>query len=149
MGIGMRVFFVESDDRLKRISLRRFEGLMDHRVGMEPLPEYAGQRLRYAFVILETENRKPVAITHIDCAILKFDETGRVDSDDWNRQGHLAVEVLPFPLPENRRGPVIDARRRFSKKLYAQLYRWQPSSQITKAIENAIFGQKRSPLRLV
>src|ERR1700730_2544633 len=149
MGVGVRVFFVESDDGLRRISLRRFDGLIDHREGVKPLPEYAQERLRYAFVILETENRKPVAITHTDYAILTFDEMGRVDGDDLDTQGRLAAEMLSLPLTENSQGSVIDARSQFSQKLYAHNYRWEPSPQITEAIKTAIFGQKKSPLRLV
>ena len=64
MGIGLRVFFVLNEsDRLQRISLKRFDGLWGD--SKERFPEYAGQSMRYALVILETQNRKPNAITSI------------------------------------------------------------------------------------
>ena len=92
---------------------------------MERLPEYAGQRLRIAVVILEVKGRKPVAIERIDRAILVFDGTGRVDRRREQKQGRLAVGSLSWPVPESGEKSVIDARSRFAKKLIAHEYSWR------------------------
>ena len=148
MGIGLRVFFVLSDgDRLERISLKRFEGLW--RDSKEPFAEHAGKNVRYALVILETQNRKPNAIKSIDCGILKFDSKGQLDGNEWQRQGRLAIEMIPSLIAEPRSGSVINARSHFSKKRYEHEFQWQPSLQVRKAIEEAILGSKIKPLRLV
>ncbi|HXG65702.1 MAG TPA: hypothetical protein VNO70_11390 [Blastocatellia bacterium] len=149
MGLGIRVFLIDGDNRLRRISLKRFHGLIDRRDDVKPLPEYAGQRVRYALTILEVENRKPIAIKGIDCYILKFDDTGLVDKDDWNKQKCFAVSMLDSFFPERVQGPVIDARKRFLQKQYEHEYRWQPSSEVEKAIIKEIFGKKEPPLKLV
>jgi hypothetical protein len=46
MGTGARVFFVEDDDRLTHISLKRWEDLVRNGEGAKPFPEYAGQSKR-------------------------------------------------------------------------------------------------------
>jgi hypothetical protein len=149
MGVGLRIFLVENDGRLKPVSLKRFQALMHDGKAMEALPRYAGQRVRCAFVVLECENRKPTAIERIDCAILNFDESGRLNSSDEQRQARLAIEALSSLTPKSREGTVIDARSHFSKKLIAHEYSWQLSPDIENAIEKAIFVQRPSPLRLV
>jgi hypothetical protein len=148
MGLGVRVFFVENEGRVKRISLKRFQRLIDSG-NVERLPEYAGQRLRIADVILEVKGRKPVAIERIDRAILVFDGTGRVDRGQEQKQGRLAVASLPWPMPESNEKSVIDARSRFAKKLIAHEYSWRLTPDVEEAIERAIFVKKAHPLRLV
>jgi hypothetical protein len=149
MGIGVRVFFVENEGRVKRISLKRFQRLIDSGQNVERLPEYAGQRLRIAVVILEVKGRKPVAIERIDRSILVFDGTGRVDRRQEQKQGRLAVASLPWPMPESSETSVIDARSRFAKKRIAHEYSWRLTPDVEEAIERAIFVKKAHPLRLV
>jgi hypothetical protein len=148
MGIGLRIFFVLNDgDRLQRISLRRFDDLWGD--SKERFPEHAGQSVRYALVILETQNRKPNAIRRIDCGILKFDSKGQIDEHEWRRQVGLASEMMPSLLAEPRSSSVINARSHFSKKRFEHEFQWQPGPEIREAIEEAIFGCKIKPLRLV
>jgi hypothetical protein len=148
MGIGLRVFFVLNEsDRLQRISLKRFDGLWGD--SKERFPEYAGQSMRYALVILETQNRKPNAITSIDCGILKFNSNGQIDEDEWHRQAGLAIEMIPPLFAEPGSSSVIDACSYFSKKRYKHEFQWQPGPETREAIEEAILGSKIKPLRLV
>jgi hypothetical protein len=149
MGVGVRVFFVENESRVKRISLKRFQSLIDSGQDVERLPEYAGQRLRIAVVILEVKGRKPVAIERIDRGILEFDGTGRVDRRQEQKQGRLAVGSLSLPMPESSEKSVIDARSRFAKKLIAHEYSWRLTPDVEEAIERSIFVKKAHPLRLV
>jgi hypothetical protein len=60
----------------------------------ESLPEYAGKRVRYALVILELVNRKPVEIEEIQYSYLTFDAQGRLDPADFEKQVRLAMEVV-------------------------------------------------------
>ena len=149
MGTGLRVFLVEDDGQVKRISVKRFQKLVDGVQDVEPLPEYAGQRLRIAFVTLEVEAGRPVAIERIDRAILVFDGTGRVDRKQEQKQGRLAVGSLSWPMPEPSEKSVIDARSRFAKKIIAHQYSWRLTPDVEEAIEKAIFVKKAHPLRLV
>jgi hypothetical protein len=148
MGIGLRIFFVLNDgDRLQRISLKQFDSLWGD--SKEPLPQYAGESVRYALVVLEVQDRKPYAIKSIDCGILKFDSKGQIDVNEWHRQAKLAIEMMPSLIPEPRSSPVINARSQFSKKRFEHEFQWQPSLEIRKAIEEAILGSEIKPLRLV
>lgn len=47
MGIGIRVFIVEDDERLRRISEKQFEGLRSNDKKTKPLPEYINLKIRY------------------------------------------------------------------------------------------------------
>ena len=116
---------------------------------MERLPEYAGQRLRIAVVILEVKGRKPVAIERMDRGILVFDGTGRVNRSQEQKQGRLAVGSLSWPGSESSKKGIIDARSRFAKKLIVHEYSWRLTPDVEEAIERAIFVNKAHPLRLV
>jgi hypothetical protein len=59
MGMGLRVFFVDDNNALIKVSFARWDRLCnDH--PKECFPEHAGKRLRYIFVVLELVNRNPV-----------------------------------------------------------------------------------------
>ena len=140
MGIGLRIFFVHDDDSIQRLPLARYERL----VGRDPeerFPQYAGKRVRYALVVLELANRRPVEITKIQYSILNFDSEGRIDPAEQEREAGLTFEALP-PLPKDRQSPhVIDARHKFAQKRYRDVYKWTPSPEIAAAIVEAIFGK--------
>ena len=76
MGTGARVFFVEDDDRLTHISLKRWEDLVRNGEEAKPLLQYAGQKIRCVLVVLRVENRKPVKIIGLECNYLHFNKEG-------------------------------------------------------------------------
>lgn len=156
MGIGARVFFVEDDNRLKRISFKRWENLVRNGEEAKPFPEYAGQKVRCALVVLKVENRKPVEITALECTYLHFGDEGCLDQAQRHREEQCAVDVLDTMFaPEPPKEGVIDARQRFLEKQIAA-QRWEPTREIVLAIKEIIFMNKlsvqkalRPPLRLV
>src|ERR1051325_1408352 len=91
MSTSCRIFFVEENDRVRAISYARFRRC--HFLGEEneTFPEYAGKRLRYAFVIIDLEKRQPVTIRRSDFSIMQFDSVGRLDKADRLRGAALAV----------------------------------------------------------
>lgn len=140
MGIGLRIFLVNEDDSLKRLSLARYERLFrgDRE---ERLREYAGMRVRFAMVVLELADRKPVEIIKIEYSFFHFDSQGRINQAEQKREARLAMEMLA-PLTKDQKGSdVIDARHRFARKQYDNIYRWRPSREIEDAIVGAIFGE--------
>jgi len=140
MGLGLRIFFVNDDDSLQRLSLAKFERLR-RQDPEERLSQYAGKRLRYALVILETVNRKPVEINLVQYSYLLFDSQGRIDAAEREKQASLAGEMAAPAHMEQHPGQVIDARHRFAKRRYDDHYRWTPSPEIESAIVEAIFGK--------
>ncbi len=61
MGLGSRIFIVNDDQSIEKLSLARFERLFRQDPD-ERLSKYAGKRVKYAHVILELKNRKPVEV---------------------------------------------------------------------------------------
>jgi hypothetical protein len=156
MGIGTRVFFVEDDNRLKHISLKRWEDLVRRDEQAKPFPEYAGQKIRCALVVLQVENRKPVDIIGLECDCLHFDDEGRIDEEQKQKDAKRAVDMLAaMIMPEPKEAGVIDARRIFLGKQSAAK-RWELTREIGLAIKEAIFIEKIPtrklpipPLRLI
>jgi len=140
--MGLRVFLVNDDDSIQRLSLARYERLR-RRDPEERLPKHAGKRVRYVLVILEVADRKPLEILRIQCSFLHFDSDGRIDTAEQEREGRLAMEMVP-PIVGERRGPqVVDSRHKFAQKRYQDRYKWTPSPEIEAAIVEAIFGKHR------
>ena len=141
MGTGIRVFFVNEDETLKRIPLARYERLL----GADPeerLQEYAGKRVRYALAILEFVKRKPVEIVSIQYSILSFDPSGRIDAGELEKEMKLGFKMLQPSAADLDPLNVINAKDRFAMKRYHDQYTWAPSSEVEKAIVEAILGQR-------
>ena len=79
MGMVFRIFLIDDNDSIHRLSIARFDRLLRHDAG-EGLAQYAGKRVRCAIVLLEMMGRKPVAINHIDYPMLLFDVDGLIDT---------------------------------------------------------------------
>ena len=139
MGLGHRVFIVNDDDSLQRISLAKYERLYQED-SQERLLQYAGQRVRCALVVLLIEERKPQSITWIDCHRIPFNDEGRVDLKEWENQRLHIVNSLDLPVKESKRDKIIDAHGVFARKRYEWEAKWSLTPEIEQAIEEAIFG---------
>lgn len=149
MGLTARIFLIEDGDRLRRIPYARFDRLLNRPRDADSFPEYAGQRIQYAMVILELENRKPSSISYIDCGFLLFDQSGQIDQDDWLSQKRLGVATVVVPAIDEKSGSLVDLSPHFARQQLKRLYRWELTSAIEAAINEAIFGPGRTPLRLI
>ncbi len=142
MGIGFRVFLIDDNDSLQRLSMARYQRLVDGESG-ERLLQYAGKRVRCAMVCLEVERRTPQSIIRIDYTIMPFDKKGRIDRSEQEKEMRLIAEFMS-PLSsifeEERTGKIVDARSQFAKKRYEQEFRWAPRPEIEEAIIATIFG---------
>lgn len=139
MGLAVRVFLVEDDGYLRRLPLARYERLLRGEAEAF-LPQYAGKRVRYALVVVELVDRKPIEIRHLEYSWLSFDSEGRLDRSEQRKEARLAIEVIP-PVSGEESLQVIDARHRFARKSYDDRYKWQPSPDIQAAIIAATLGQ--------
>jgi len=77
MMLGTRIFIVKEDDSLQRLSLKRYNRLIKGHPD-EGLMQFAGKRIRYALIVLEMINRKPVEILTTEYSFLAFDSRGRL-----------------------------------------------------------------------
>ena len=133
MGFGFRVFIIDEEDQLKRIPTTRFDRIRD-RDPKESLSEYKNSRIRYAEVILELENRKPISIARIVHGYLQFDSEGKVDKEYLNTEGQVAISMMPsIPLPGEPEN-VINASDRFAQKRFKDEFTWTPSFELEQEI---------------
>jgi len=139
MGTGLRVFLVNDDDSLKRFPLARLERLFQGHPE-ERLPQYAGKRVRYALVIVDLVNRKPVEILRIQYAILTFDSEGKIDAAEIEKEMRLGVDMVPIGNTAPLSHKVVDAEHHFLQKRYENRYLWRPTPEIEEAIVKAVFS---------
>ncbi len=139
MGMGSRLFLIDDDDSLQRLSVEKLGCLIRFDKGVA-LPRYAGKRIRCAMAVLEVAGRQVQTIRHIDYFLLPFDDKGRVDKKEWTRGVRLALELLPSGLEGMHPKQVVDARHRFMKKRYDHEFKWNPSRKMEEKIVSAILG---------
>ena len=139
MGIGCRVFLVDDNDSLQRISMARLHRLLpfDRR---ESLPQYAGKRVRCAMAFVEVSGRQILTIRNIDYFLLHFDAKGRINKKEWEEGMRLGMELLPSLHDEQYSKQVIDAQHRFAKRRYEHEFKWKPSRKVEEAIVGAVLG---------
>ena len=139
MGLGTRIFIVNEDDSLQRVSQKRYDRLIKGYLD-ENLKQFAGKRIRYALFVLEVINRKPVKILMSEYSFLFFDSEGRLDASERERATQLVMDTLEPIGPIKNAGNVINVKHKFAKKRYDDRYQWKPSPEIETAIQRAIFG---------
>ena len=142
MSISLRVFLFNDNDTIERLPLTRYEHLLRKRPE-ECLPQYAGQRVRFAEVAIELKERKPVQILRVVYGVLPFDSEGRIDAVEQEKEMRLFADMMPPVLKDRPSSKVVDAKHQFAKKRFDDQFRWEPTPQIEKAILEAIFMKGR------
>jgi len=140
MGLSIRIFIVEDDDTIKRLPLVRYERLLN-RDPDERLSRYAGKRVRYALIVVDLFNRRPIDVLRDEYAYLDFDEEGRFKEPAHEKEESSALDMLDCFSLEQPNKRVIDARHKFARKRYFDKHRWEPTDEIVTAIAEAIFGK--------
>ena len=137
MGIGCRVFLVNDNDSLQRISMPQLDRLL-HFDRRESLQQYAGKRVRCVMAFSEVAGRQILAIRNIDYFWLSFDVKGRINKKEWEKGMRLGMELLPSILDGEHPKQVINAQHRFAKRRYEHEFKWKPSRKVEQAIVAAI-----------
>ncbi len=123
MSIGLRPFLIEDDDSVHPLPLARFEGVAMER--SEPMPRYAGRRVRYVMAVVEVENRIAVAVSRLEYGYLAFDDRGYADEAALEEE--MATAVAMLKLPRSASAENVGGHHHFARKRYAHEYQWQPS----------------------
>ena len=144
MGIGTRIFLIDENDSLHRISMARYNKMTNPNSD-ERFTQYAGKRVRYAMIFLEVEKRKPLSVVRTEYYYLPFDKQGRIDSTELEKRIRLSLEIVPPIFEEQSPKKVLDAQSRFAKKRYKHEFQWTPNQEIETAIMTAIFGKNMAP----
>ena len=94
MGYGFRVFLVEEDNSIKMIPTAKFDRLWQPESNDQWQP-YANKSIRYAKVVLNLTDRKPLSILHVDYGYLVFDSEGKLD------QKIIEEEIINEPVDKD------------------------------------------------
>ena len=140
MGLSIRIFIVEDDDTIKRLPLACYERL-HKRDADERLSKYAGKRVRYALIVVDLVNRRPIEIIRDEFGFLEFDDEGRLKVSEHEKMESLAFDMLAPLFSDQTNSRVIDARHKFAQKSYFDKYSWTPTDEIITGIAEAIFGK--------
>jgi len=123
MGFGFRIFLIDEADHLIRIAATRFDRLRN-RDPKECLLQFKNSRIRYAMVMLELENRKPISIARNDYGYLALDSDGRLDQDFLDDENITAMSMIP-PIPLPGESPnIIRAGDKFAQKRFKNEFTW-------------------------
>lgn len=135
MGLSFRRFLIARDGSLCRLANSKFDRMLRD-PGSHGLPEFAGQRVRMADMVVELASRVPVRVLRSTFAILAFDNDGRIDSGRFGRQQRALAESALAPALDVSRseGAILDAADRF----IAQGGAWQPSGPLARASRSAL-----------
>jgi hypothetical protein len=129
MGLSIRIFIVEDDDTIKRLPLASYERL--HKRDLyEQLSKYAGKRVRYALIVLDLVNRKPIEIVRDQFGFLDFHDKERLKISEHEQKDSLAFDILAPLLSDQTNSRVIGARHKFAKKSYLDKFSWTPMDEI-------------------
>ena len=103
------------------------------------VPDFAGQRVRQASVVVEVVDDTPSRMVHWTFSILDIDADGLLDVERLSTQQFARVDD-PFEPARPVQGsgsPIVDAARRF----IARGGSWEPDERLLRRIEAAALGQ--------
>ena len=140
MSLCSRRFLIADDGTLCRLANARFDRMLrdpaSHR-----LPDFVGQRVRMASVVVEVVDRIPVRVVRSTFAMLTIDDDGHIDTSKFVRQQFALAETALAPVPgvSESNDKVVDATSRF----VVQGGLWAPSRTLARTIEDAALGRLR------
>lgn len=137
MQLGHRNFLFEPDGTIRRIAQRVMDGMCWDR---DRMPQYAGQRLRYAVAFLALHQGKPVEIVEIQGSYLEFDRHGRIGGALLTA-ARERMNVYHELENAATSGPVIDVSARIRARRMEETQRWQPTPAEVTQLVHAIWPE--------
>lgn len=137
MDIGFRVFFLEEDGSLRNIAWQTYVGLY---FGFPSIrfPEYAGKAVKCVHVVVELEQKVPVAVLESVFFITHFSSDGGIDQEKKVERQGLAIDIKGTRQEGNEGGRVIDLRPRLSGKRDDGEFRWVLTEEETEDLERRV-----------
>ena len=142
MRMSSKVFLLSGDGTLHALAGTAFMRML-RQEDIARLPDFAGQRIRQASLLVELANRIPVRVLHRTFSILDIGADGlldvaRLNAQQMARMGDLWPPALQAPAPG---APVSDAASRF----IARGGSWEPDDRLLRQIEAAALGHLLCP----
>ena len=142
MDLSSRLFLLSADDTLHALGSTAFMRML-RREDVARVPDFAGQRVRQASIVVEVVNGTPSRMVHWTFSILDIDADGLLDVERLSTQQFARVDD-PFEPARPALGsgdPIINAARRF----VARGGSWEPDERLLRRIEAAALGQVSCP----
>lgn len=139
MKLSSKLFLLSADDTLHALASAAFMRML-RQENMARVPDFSGQRVRQASVVVQVVDGTPLRMVHSTFSILEIKPDGFLDVDRFNTQQIARVDVRfdpSGPADEVAGGPVIDAAQRF----VARGGSWEPDARLLRRIEAAALGQ--------
>jgi hypothetical protein len=140
---SVRFVLVDSSDEIFRLPQARFDRMLSC-PSRESLPEFAGQRVRAAEVVVQVENRRPVYVCRVIFHYLHFGHEGELDCDRYMKDEVTVMEAgsryFNLKPPDPR---VIEAAQRFAALRRDHSVWWRPSPELEEAIIQAALGHAK------
>ena len=142
MGISCRMFLLDQDDGLYRLSSAKFNQMLRDPTSCR-LTRFAGARVRMTNVAVELLDRQPIRVVWNTFGFLAFDDEGYFDSGTFDHHQRARAELAWAPLAAEPKGAaiIVDATTRF----VAQGGRWKPSRTLQRLIDEAALGRVKCP----
>jgi hypothetical protein len=142
MGLSSRIFLLSADDTLHTLANAAFMRML-RQEAVARIPDFAGQRVRQASVVVEVLNGAPSRTVYCTFAMLDIDADGTLDVDRLSAQQVARMDDLlahSQPTPATS-GSIIDAASRF----VARGGSWEPDQTVLRRIESAALGKLACP----
>jgi hypothetical protein len=142
MGLSSKLFLLSADDTLYALASTAYMRML-RRQDISRVPDFAGQRVRQASIVVEMVNGAPSRMVHWTFSILDIDADGLLDVERLSTQQFARVDdpFEPTRPAQGKGGPIIDAARRF----VARGGTWEPDKRLLRRIEAAALGQVSCP----
>lgn len=139
--IAVRNFLVTDEDEIVRLSNARFDRLHSN-PPKDSLAAFAGQRVRWAEIIVELENRKPSNVLRDAYYYLHFGSDGCLNVDHYMQDAALVVDAsFPNFFVEDEPHNVINAQQKFAKRKRDHSVWWKPHGPLKRKIFDAAMGR--------
>ena len=143
MGLSSRIFLLSGDDTLHALASSAFMRMLRKEDGCR-IPDFAGQRVRQASLLVAVVDRIPVGVVHQTYCILDIDTDGLLDVERLNLQQFARVGDFlgqAVQSPASSSGVVVEAANRF----IAQGGSWEPDNRLQLRVHAAALGTLRCP----
>jgi hypothetical protein len=106
------------------------------------IPALAGQRIRWASLVIELFDRQAVNVVHRNFSFMQFDQQGRLDVQRLNQDQVARMDAfIAAAMPNDRSGGVVDATQRFA----VRGGQWRPSAELRTRLDAAALGLAPCP----
>ncbi len=141
MGLSSRLFLLSADDKVHALASTAFMRML-RREDVARVPDFAGQRVRQASIVVEVVDGRPSRMVHWTFSVLDIDADGLLDVERLNTQQGARLDARFEPsFVADTGGPIVDASSRF----VARGGSWEPDERLLRCIEAAALGQVPCP----